>query len=149
MTTKSAAFTEALIHVLETEPRRFVEVAKQTNVLPGLPRARDYTDAEIEQLNSGVIRMLLEALRDEEPKFRTMFTEVAIPSFIRQGETAVSLVTWNTSYLVLLGPALAASVRPEHRAEVVNWFAGFSGPYIADVLKAASGESAASRAISP
>jgi hypothetical protein len=144
--TKPATFADALIHVLETEPRRFVEVAKQTNDLPGAPRARDYSDAEIDQLNIGVVRMLLEDLRQESPKFRTMFTEVAIPSFVLQGETPTSMIRWNASYLVLLGPALASSVPREHCADVLRWFAGFSGPYLAEVLKAALQASGASKA---
>jgi len=142
MTATAVTFTKALIHILETDPRRFIDVARQVNVLPGAPRARDYTDAEIDQLNSGFVRILLESLRREEPRFRTMFMEVAIPSFIGQGETPHSLIRWNASYLVLFGPALAASVEPEHQREVLSWFAGFCGLYLAEVLRAASGASA-------
>jgi hypothetical protein len=138
MTTESETFREALFRVLEAEPRQFIAVATQTNALPGAPRARDYNEAEMDQLNSGFVRLLLEALRNDDPKFRSMFMEVAIPSFIRQGETPASLVRWNVSYLVLFGAALAARVRSEHQRDVLNWFAAFSGLYLADVLRAAS-----------
>jgi hypothetical protein len=147
--TKSATFTEALIHVLETDPRPFANIARQTNLLPGAPRARDYSDAEIDQLNTGFVRMLLEALRQEDRKARTMFTEEVIPNFVRQGETPLSLIRWNASYLVLFGPALASSVPSEYGSEVLDWFAGFAGPYLTDVLRASFKASASVRAAVP
>jgi hypothetical protein len=68
----------------------------------------------------------------------------AIPTFIREGETASSLVHWNACYVVLLGAALTAALAPEHRSEATRWFAAFAGGYIREVMEAALGASAAS-----
>ncbi len=134
----SASCAHSVIHVLETNPGQFVSIARQTSRLPGVPTARDYSDAEIEQLNRGIVNILLEAVRNEQPKARAVFFEHAIPSFVLEGETPANMVHWNTSYLILFGSALAACVPAEHRAQVLAWFSGFSGAYVADLLQAAS-----------
>jgi hypothetical protein len=127
---------DAIAQVLEANPARFAGVARHVNRLPGTHRARDYVDAEIDQLSSGMVRILLEAVRNEEPKFRALFMDHAMPSFIREGETTLTLVRWNASYLVLFSAALADAVPAQHRTGLLEWFAEFSGVYIADVLRA-------------
>jgi len=137
MTSTATTFTEELIRLLDSEPRTFIDAAHETDRLPGMFRARDYAEAELEQLNSGMLRLLLEALRNEPPTFRTIFLEVAIPSFIREGEGPASLIRWTSSYLFLLGSALSVGIEPQHRHAFTLWFAGFTGSYLADLLRAA------------
>jgi hypothetical protein len=144
--TAVATSTEALIHLLETAPEQFLAVARQTKLLPGIVQARDYTNAELEQLNNGLVRMLLEELRDEPRAFRSTFMEVAIPSFIHAGETTASMVQWNAGYLVLLGAALATALPNQHRAATTRWFAGFAGAYMRELLEATLEASRALRA---
>ena len=137
MPQSATAWTDSVIHVLATNPGQFIDVTRQTIGLPGVPRTRTYSDPELEQLNNGFVRILLEAVRNEEPKARSVFIDHAIPSFVRAGETALGIVHFTVSYLVLFGSALAASVPSEQRADVLAWFSEFSGGYVTEVFQAA------------
>jgi len=128
---------DSIISALESNPEMFAEIAHQTERLHGKPTVHDYTNVEMDQLTSGFIRMLLEAARNDEPKFRTLFMEYAMPALVLGGETAATLVMWNARFVVLFGSALAAAVPPEQREGALEWFAEFSGSYVGDVMRAA------------
>ena len=140
------ACTDSVIQVLETTPGQFTDVTRQTIRLPGVPSKRTYSEAELEQLNNGFVRILLEAARNEEPKARSVFIDHAIPSFVLAGETALGIVQFTVSYLVLFSSALVASVPPSQRADVLTWFSDFSGGYVTEILQAALKASAGKEA---
>jgi hypothetical protein len=146
MPQSAMASIDRVIHVLETQPGQFIDVTRQTIGLPGVPRTRNYSDAELEQLNNGFVRILLEAVRNEEPKARSVFMDHAIPSFVLAGETALGIVHFTVSYLVLFGSALAATVPSEQRADVLAWFSEFSGGYVTEIYQAALGASSGNEA---
>jgi len=138
---QSAKATASVTHVLETRPGQFIDVMRQAIRLPGAPSKRTYSEAELEQLNNGFVRILLESARNEEPRARSVFVDHAIPSFVLAGETALGIVHFTVSYLMLFGPALAATVPPLQRADVLTWFSEFSGGYVTEILQAAVGAS--------
>lgn len=82
--------------------------------------------------------MLLEELRGEQTETRAYVLEVLMPGFVAQGDPVSNIVQWNTTFMTLVACEVAAYAPEGLRAQVADWYAHYTGLYIADVARVAN-----------
>jgi hypothetical protein len=88
----------------------------------------------MEQIISGLLAALGEALEERTREQLTFFVETVIPGLIQNGESLSTIVHGTLVFLTCVTADVSLCLEPEHRDEVIPWLANFWGEYVSALV---------------
>jgi len=113
--------------LLQSRRTELVDLA--TLAVSRTPGLKAYTRVDMEQIISGLLAAIVEALEESSREQLTFFVETVIPGLIQNGESLSTIVHGTLVFITCVTADVSLSLQPEHRDEVIPWLANFWGEY--------------------
>lgn len=119
------------------ESRQVALVDLATIAVARTPGLKPYTRSDMEQIISGLLAAVFEALEERGREQLDFFVETVIPGLIHNGESVSTIVHGTQLFISCVTADVSQTIPAEHRDEVIPWLANFWAEYLSALVESA------------